>query len=331
MILIASHSDENAVTQPVIDLLRAQGETVLVYEADKVASGKVRAGIKLDHNAHVTLMYDNKEFSPEDVKAAWYRRPNVFGPEELNEVLLVYLDRQRKACQDSLWYSIPQESWINAPEKLESAAYQDRLVQLRLAHKYGFTTPRTVISNSWKETYASFDKDEVIVKLPNGRLYVDQEAHFLLSTIIDRHKQIKLKDTIPFPGIWQEYIHKKKEWRITVVGNKVFPAAIYTSKKARADWRKHQFDKRTVRFQAEQIPTKIGEKCFAMLQGMGVRFGAFDFIESKDGTFIFLEVNLNGQYQWLVDELHLPIPEAIAEELLKIKAERNQAKKTNYF
>jgi hypothetical protein len=321
MILIASHTEETAVTQPVADLLRAQGETVLVYEADKVASGKVRAGIKLDHNARVTLIYGDNEFSSDDIEAAWYRRPNVFGPEELNEVLLIYLDRQRKACQDSLWYSIPPERWLNAPEKLESTAYQDKLLQLRLAHKYGFATPQTVISNNWEEAYNSFGKDEVVIKLPNGRLYVDQSVHFLLSTIIDRRKHNKLKHTIPFPGIWQEYISKRREWRITVVGDKVFPAAIYTSKKARADWRKHQFDKRTVRFRADHLPVEVGGKCVAMLKGMGVRFGAFDFIEGKDGIFIFLEVNLNGQYQWLVDDLNLPIPEAIVKELLKIKTD----------
>ncbi|MGH7204042.1 MAG: MvdC/MvdD family ATP grasp protein [Candidatus Levyibacteriota bacterium] len=320
MILIASHTEETAVTQPVVDLLRAKGERVLVYEADKVASGEVRVDIKVGHDARVTLRYGENEFSPDDIKAAWYRRPNVFGPEELNNVLLIYLDRQRKACQDSFWYSIPPERWLNAPEKLESAAYQDKLLQLRLAHKYGFATPQTVVTNSWEEAYNSFDMNEVIIKLPNGRLYVDQEAHFLVSTIIDRRKQNKLKHTIPFPGIWQEYISKKREWRITVVGDNVFPVAIYTSNKARADWRKHQFDKRTVRFRAEQLSDEVGRKCVDMLHGMGLRFGAFDFIEDKDGTFIFLEVNLNGQYHWLVDELHLPIPEAIAEELLKIKA-----------
>ena len=56
-----------------------------------------------------------------------------------------------------------------------------------------------------------------------------------------------------------------------------------------------------------------------LLKRMGMRYGAFDLIEREDGSFVFLEVNLIGAYQWLVDKLKLPIPEAIAEELIAIK------------
>lgn len=318
MILIASHSQEFVVTQPVVKLLQARGEEVLVYQADKVASGKIRAGFKLDSEARPTFIYGDLEFSPDEVEAAWYRQPNVFGPEELNKVFLIYLDKERKECQDSLWYSISSERWLVSPEKIGSS-YKDKLVQLRLAHECGFITPRTVIGNNWEDAFHSLNAEEVIVKLPNGRLYIEEEARFLTSTIINKEKYESIKHTLPFPGIWQEYIPKKKEWRVTVVGSKVISAAIYTSSKARADWRRHQFDKRTVRFKSEQLPTEVEQKCTAMLRRIGVHFGAFDLIEDEEGNLVFLEVNLNGQYQWLVDRLQLHIPEAIAEELVRIK------------
>jgi len=318
MILIASHSSEATTVQPVVEILLGHGENVLVYKADLVAAGKIHVSLALDREGRSMFTYDNQEFSPEDIEAAWYRRPNIFGPEPLNEVFLIYLDRQRKECQDSLWYSIPKDRWLNDPAILESQ-YGDKLVQLRLAQESGFITPRTVISNDWGKAYDSFGASEVLMKLPNGRLYVEQEPHMLMSTIIDRSKYSQIKKTIPFPGIWQEFISKKREWRVTVVGEKVFPVAIYTSRKARADWRKHQRDKRTVRFKAEQLPAEVQQKCVSMLHRIGVRFGAFDLIESEDGTFTFLEVNLNGQYQWLVSQLGLPIPEAIAVELIDIK------------
>jgi len=99
----------------------------------------------------------------------------------------------------------------------------------------------------------------------------------------------------------------------------VFPAAIYTTKRAKADWRKLQFDGRIVKFKDEKLPQIIADRCAALLKKMGMRYGAFDLIEREDGSFVFLEVNLIGAYHWLVDKLELAIPEAIAEELIAIK------------
>lgn len=325
MILIASHSKDRVVIQPVVDLLQKQGEDVLVYLADKVATGEVRAGIVVDHEARSTFFYGDREFFPEDVEAAWYRRPNVFGPQELNEAHLIYLDGQRKACQDALWFSIPAERWLNSPTILDSLV-EDKIVQLYVAHEVGFRVPRSVISNDWNLAYQSFGNPEVIVKLPNGRMFFNKKPHHMVTTVIDQKKYKAIAKTVPFPGIWQEFIPKKKEWRITVIGDKVFPASIYTSKKARADWRKHQFDGRTVKFKAERPPLEIEKLCVKMLKRLNTHFGAFDLIEQEDGTFIFLEVNLNGSYHWLVNKFGLPMPEAIAEELLKIKKQHKAIK-----
>ncbi|HKS46022.1 MAG TPA: hypothetical protein VJT49_13100 [Amycolatopsis sp.] len=55
---------------------------------------------------------------------------------------------------------------------------------------------------------------------------------------------------------------------------------------------------------------------------MKLGFGTFDFIEQSDGQIIFLEINPNGQYGWLEEDLGVPISEAIAGELIKIAKHR---------
>lgn len=53
----------------------------------------------------------------------------------------------------------------------------------------------------------------------------------MFTTLVDREKYEQLRSGLPFPGLWQEFIQKKREWRVTVVGDKVFPAAgIYSQK-----------------------------------------------------------------------------------------------------
>lgn len=323
MILIASNSRDELILRPVVRALKALNEDVLVYHADDVVSGKVRAGMVVDRNARTTFVYGKREFSAMDVEAAWYKRPNYFSGEELNEARTIYLDRQRRACQDSLWFSIPSDRWLNPPMMVDSI-YENKIVQAHFAHEVGFETPRTVISNDWGMAYDSFGGKKVSVKLPDGRMYIDDKLYHMLTTVVDKEKYERLRGTSPFPGMWQEFIDKKREWRVTVVGDKVFPAAVYTTKRAKADWRKLQFDGRVVKFKDEKLPADIEERCVKLLRLMGARYGAFDLIEREDGSFVFLEVNLIGAYQWLVDKLGFAIPQAIAEELIAIKEAQSQ-------
>ena len=45
-------------------------------------------------------------------------------------------------------------------------------------------------------------------------------------------------------------------------------------------------------------------------------FGAFDFIITPEGQWIFLEVNPNGQWLWLEQNLGLDISKRIVEYLI---------------
>ena len=317
MIIIFSNSYDLATVGPVYEDLKLKGNDTLLYLSDHVASGQVRQSLTLDKSGELLFTYGDRVFSPKDVKAAWCRRPNVFNKDEPKEVNTIFLNNQRKECQNSLLYSIPDSGWLNSPSHMQSI-HNDKIRQLQIAHQFGLAIPKTVIGNDWKDTYDSFNKEEVVMKVPKGLLYFNDQPHFLPTTIVDSKRRAQLKDTSPFPGIWQEFIPKAKEWRVTVVGMKVFAVAIYTTNEARNDWRKHQFKRDAVTFKTEKLPQDIEEKCLAMLQSMNLKYGAFDFIEGTNGIFTFLEVNLNGQYQWLVDELELPIAKAVSDELIKI-------------
>ena len=43
-----------------------------------------------------------------------------------------------------------------------------------------------------------------------------------------------------FPRIHQPFLSKARQWRVTVVGDEPFAAAIYTSDIAKDDWRRHR-------------------------------------------------------------------------------------------
>lgn len=48
---------------------------------------------------------------------------------------------------------------------------------------------------------------------------------------------------------------------------------------------------------------------------MGICYGAIDLILTKEGRYVFIENNPNGQYLWIEDETGLPISDAICDLL----------------
>ncbi|HVC35873.1 MAG TPA: hypothetical protein VNE40_00295 [Candidatus Dormibacteraeota bacterium] len=219
------------------------------------------------------------------------------------------------ALQDSLISLIPDGTWLNDPSRMNKA--QDKIGQLILAKELGFSIPSTIVSNHWKSIDGFFNEDEYIIKMPKGITYANNRAKVLYTTKLDPAKRKDLSDDNPYPGIFQKFINKQREWRVTVVEDNVFEAAIYTTDEAKDDWRKHQFSD-GVRFRRETMPDEHKARCIKFLALLGLRYGTFDFIENDDSEMTFLECNVNGQYRWLEDILDLPISESIADCLMKI-------------
>ncbi len=48
----------------------------------------------------------------------------------------------------------------------------------------------------------------------------------------------------------------------------------------------------------------------------GLVYGAFDFIVTPDGRYVFLEVNPSGQYMWIECATGLEITAALADALM---------------
>lgn len=313
-ILIASCAIDTANCTPVATNLRKRGYQAIVYEADKVASGSIQLDIDIQPQHGLVVQYQGKKLMLETIAAAWMRRPAIFSAPQKDRTRQEYLDTERKMAQYTLWDTVPDKAWLNHPQRNEHAEH--KLTQLAIAQAVGFTIPHTIVSNSW-ETIRKGLPDKIVVKPSRPALTTLQTTKSVCTTPFDNSQKSLPTASMPFPGFWQPNIPKKREWRITVVGNTFFDAAIYTDDSAKDDWRIRQFTD-SVQFKAETFPDKQKKMCLRYLKKFGLRFGAFDFIESDDGTITFLECNPNGQFMWLERDLGLPISNAIADELALI-------------
>lgn len=196
---------------------------------------------------------------------------------------------------------------IEKPSKLRLA--NNKIYQIQLAKNIGFKTPQSLITND-REVVLKYSKRTrwIIKPISAGAIKRKNDTVFLQTELLKENDE--LHDLSYCPSYFQEYIAKDYEVRLTVVGNKFYSVRIDSPNQI--DWRKSTKN----RYSLIAIPVDIKEMCNALMNKLDLTFGAFDFIV-KNNDYYFLEVNPNGQWQWLEQILKLDISKSILSELLK--------------
>lgn len=320
-ILIASSTISSDEYLPVVSKLVDRGCDVAVYNSDRVISGQDSFSVRVTGN-DVRIDYEGKGISNDSVDAIWYRKVADFqhpGQTDDKAKTLLIQDEVANFHQD-IWSLYDSDKWLNAPENILKAS--NKLGQLVVASQVGLNTPQTIVSSNWNEiTNKLMNNDayeKIIVKMVRGVIIQDNQEMAMPTTVLPRERVDFLSETTTsFPGIYQPFLRKSREWRITVVGENIYPVAIYTDDRAKDDWRRHQ-NSNSVQFKPEPFDAGTAEKCIEFLKRYKLKFGAFDFIEDDSGEMTFLECNANGQYYRFEELFDMPISDAIVDELINI-------------
>jgi len=133
----------------------------------------------------------------------------------------------------------------------------------------------------------------------------------------------KIENVKFVPVLFQEYVPKEIELRMTVIEEDVFSCAIDSQKSERTkdDWRRYDFEK--VPHYSYKLPVDIENKLVDFLKNAGLKFGAFDMILTPNGEYVFLEINPNGQWYWIEKLTGMKITERLVRLFKKyINSER---------
>jgi hypothetical protein len=298
------------------------GAPFIVFLTDRVMDGTDQFRLEISRSGDVTASYRDRVISPHVVAAGWYWKLTSFRVRgaESNVSMQMTMVNEVTALHNAVWSLYPESIWLTSPTDLWRA--ERKLVQLTTARSVGFTIPQTAVGSDWShiEEMLTDGASGLIVKMARGVLADQNTVKAMQTTRLDR---VAIDDlaarTVPFPGIYQPFIPKEREWRVSVVGPDVFSAAIYTDGPATVDWRQHQMTD-AVRFVREELQPSVAERCITFLSDMNLGYGAFDLIETPDGEIVFLECNPSGQFSWLEDRLGLPISAAFAAALVRRRA-----------
>lgn len=266
------------------------------------------------------LPYD-RTIDVDRVKSIWYRRPipHEIDPEVSEEPMRELARREAESVMRA-FYECFDGFWISHPLKIRAASH--KLYQLRLAKKLGFSIPPTLVTNSPDETkeFCHHHKERGIIVKPLSFPIVDtDEGHYSFATSRVEDEDIENLNQVKFtPTLFQAYVPKKHELRITVVGRQVFTCEIQSqiSEETRLDWRWFDINN-PIPHKQGSLPEGLERKIIELVARLELSFGALDFILTPDDEYVFLEINPNGQWAWIEEMTGMPISQAIINLLVK--------------
>jgi len=319
MILILT-DDSDPHTDDVAEKLRQRGAEFFRFDPGQFPS-----------NASMSLMYSvpgkmqsrlcvgNEQVDLSRVKSVWYRRPTPSVPhEEITDTLTRdYVSEECKIFMHDAWNAMDC-FWLPAPQPVIRKA-ELKASQLKLAASLGFELPPTLFTNSpedFQEFYCKHNGN-VVSKLASSSLYRFTGKTFNRYTQVVSKRDVAYAHAIRLcPMIFQAYVPKRVELRITVVGREVFAAEIHSqhSNHTRVDWRR--YDRYETPYFPHELPHHLQQLCIRLVERLGLSYGAIDMVLTPEGRYVFLEINPNGQYLWIEKMTGLPISDAICDLLM---------------
>ncbi|MFE7116815.1 ATP-grasp ribosomal peptide maturase [Streptomyces sp. NPDC057654] len=260
-----------------------------------------------------TLTGGRRALDLASVRSVYYRRPTrPEFPEGMSPEARKVAETEARRGFGGLLSALPCP-WLPPPGKAADAEYKP--LQLRVAAESGLSVPRTLITNDPEAARGFAD-------LIGGPLVYKPFFH-VRGTLHGRpvavYANVLGPDDLPHPDIattahlFQEWVPKAHEVRMTVVGREIFAAEIHADSDAgHIDWRS---DYAGHTYKVCEPPSDVAAGALRMLDSLGLPYGAFDFVVTPAGEWRFLEVNPSGQYGFVQQATGLPITAAICDYL----------------
>lgn len=331
-------------TDHVIHLLRAMGQPFLRLHPGDLPQEASVAFAYDSHGWGGTIHSQGRTIDVDAIRSIWWRRPKTPTlPQHLSEDEHIFAELEWRYTLRGIWESIDC-FWMSPPHCIALASAKTS--QLARAARLGFDVPRTLITTDPEAAHSFYEQcgGQIVYKVLsdpflgmssrmdeiNRRLRAEIGGPIAPAELLTRFRprgvhttpigeaQLAMLESIRLtPCLFQEYVPKQVELRVTVVDDLVFAAEIDSQQheKTRIDWRHYDV---AIPYRAAELPDAVAARCVELTSSYGLNFGAIDLILTPDGRYVFLEINPNGQWLWVQDRVpELPIAEAIAARLAR--------------
>lgn len=249
-------------------------------------------------NSYWEISYRNNTINSNTTLSIYYRKPTFpdtsdFAPEYrriINSDILAIIDGLANSFSGVV---------LTKPYLLRQA--ENKIFQLIYAKSHSILMPKSFIGNNdyWK----CINDQRIIKPISVGKIETSSGIAIIQTNLMHENDSYDSPELTPV--YIQEYIKKSFEVRITVVDDDFFAVKIVSDNMI--DWRAGNNNQ----YEIIDIPIEIKKCIKMMMKDFQLRFGAIDYIVDVDGKWYFLEINPNGQWQWLECILGLSISDSI--------------------
>ena len=318
IILLLTHSNDFFTIDRVEEAVAKKGGIPFRLDTDKFPLEiQLTAQFDGQKSCH-KLTYNHRSINSEQVKSVWTRR--IWQPKLTADLAPQFREacmRESQVTLSSFWDSLRSARWLDNLAHIETA--NNKLLQLRLASEVGLIIPPTLVTNNPDSAREFFSQvqGKMVSKLLTAIAHSMERPEFFLYTSQVKAEDLEEAESLRYcPMVFQAEIPKKLELRIVLVNGQVFVGTLEASQynHATLDWRQPGINAGA--WQHHTLPNLLIQQLQIFMANLGLNFGAFDFILTPEGEYVFLEVNPVGEWGMLERDLDLPISAAIADFLV---------------
>jgi glutathione synthase/RimK-type ligase-like ATP-grasp enzyme len=234
----------------------------------------------------------------------WYRRSkrpyvprNLTHPEDhefVNRENQIFFDGMTTLFSTQAW-------WINSPVVARRA--NAKLLQLHMAKTCGLKIPTTLCSNAPEDIRLFFKihhHQPVIYKPLCSTFWAETAQVKALYTSFVQEQDLPDDEMLKLtPGLFQSYVEKQYELRITCFGSHCVAVKLNSQAHAsgKVDWR--MIPEHELQLSYYSLPQHIEYKLQTLMRRLGLMFACIDMIVTPAGEYVFLELNEQGQFLWI--------------------------------
>ncbi len=265
-----------------------------------------------DPHGELTIIDDDCRVSAKKIKSVWYRRsvkPNL--PVDLKPGVRDFCERECRAFLEGVLATLQTKRWLSDPQAIRNA--ERKPYQLSVAARLGFILPATVVTNDGEAARSFAERHRVVAKaVSSGYISEPDGVQAVFTSSLTPGDLDDLSGLSLAPVTFQEHISKASDIRVTVVEDEVYAAEIRSQdqESSRVDWRAAQ--DANLEHMTHELPLTVANRCRRLVSCLGLVFGAIDLALTTDGRYIFFEINPNGEWVWIEDQLGFPISDSIA-------------------
>ncbi len=324
-------------TDPVIEQLNEWGVPWFRVNLDMIGMHTTSSWL-LEGGANyadITVSAYGHLLNLNEVGVIWYRKHFRLAPNLRNapEHIRNFVGREVEHYLRGIVASTLSKPWVN------SYFYSrvGKMRHLEIAVASGLQVPPTLVTNEPAKVREFVQRHSRVIVKPLSHPYVRdtdfhdrEEGEPPLVCFADILESKDIEDesrVLVCPAIYQKYVDKSYELRITVVGRKIFAAAMYTQQveEARIDWRRSGNKLLDVPHRTYDLPHELQTRVRLFMRRAGLRFACIDMIVTPANDFIFLEANPFGQWGWIEGLTGMPITRSVAELLVHLARKKVDA------